>query len=157
MAQADSLLTLKMDLGYTYPVAVNLDKALENPGCQEDIVLREGDRLTVPQYSNTVKITGEVSYPISMNYKKGESLKYYIKRAGGYGNRAKKKGVYVINMNGSVEEINHRSTKAIQPGSEIVVPTKTQNKRMSTAEIMAITSGGASLASVIVALMSIIK
>lgn len=157
MQQADSLLTLKMDLGFTYPVAINLDKALENPGSPEDIVLREGDKLVIPQYSNTVKISGEVGYPISMNYKKGESLSYYIKRAGGYGNRAKKRGVYAINMNGSVEKISHHSTKAIQPGSEIVVPTRTQNKKMTTGEIMAIASGGASLASVVVALMSIIK
>lgn len=157
MQQADSLLNLKMDLGYTYPVAVNLDKALANPGGQDDIVLREGDKLVVPQYSNTVKISGEVGYPISMNYKKGENLGYYIKRAGGYGNRAKKRGVYAINMNGSVEKISHRSSKAVQPGSEIVVPTKNQNKKMTTGEIMAIASGGASLASVVVALMSIIK
>ena len=157
MAQADSLLQMKMDLGNTYPVAVNLDKALENPGSQDDIVLREGDQLVIPQYSNTVKVSGEVSYPISMNYKRGESLKYYIKRAGGYGNRAKKKGVYAIYMNGAVEKLNHNSSKAVQPGCEIVVPTKKQNSRMQTGEIMALSSGGASLASVVVALISILK
>ena len=157
LAQADSLLQMKMDLGNTYPVAVNLEQALENPGGAEDIVLREGDRLVIPQFSNTVKISGEVSYPISMNYKKGESLKYYIKRAGGYGNRAKKRGVYAIYMNGSVEKLSHHSTKAVQPGCEIVVPTKKQNSRMSTGEVMALASGGASLASVVVALISLIK
>ena len=155
--QADTLLQMKMDLGSTYPVAVNLDKALANPGGQDDIVLREGDQLVIPQFSNTVKISGEVSYPISLNYKKGEKLSYYIKRAGGFGNKAKKSGVYAIYMNGAVEKVNPRSSKAIEPGSEIVVPTKTQGKRMTTAEIMAIASGGASLASVVVALISIIK
>ena len=157
MAQADSLLQMKMDLGATYPVAVNLDKAMENPGGPEDIVLREGDQLVIPQFSNTVKVSGEVSYPISMNFKKGESLKYYIKRAGGYGNRAKKKGVYAIYMNGSVEKLNHHSGKAVQPGCEIVVPTKKQSNRMSTGEVMAIASGSASLASVVVALISILR
>lgn len=157
MAQADSLLQMKMDLGATYPVAVNLDKAMENPGGPEDIVLREGDQLVIPQFSNTVKVSGEVSYPISMNFKKGESLKYYIKRAGGYGNRAKKKGVYAIYMNGSVEKLNHYSGKAVQPGCEIVVPTKKQSNRMSTGEVMAIASGSASLASVVVALISILR
>jgi len=157
MAQADSLMSLKLDLGDTYPVAVNLDKAIENPGSEDDIVLREGDILSVPQFSNTVKVSGEVAYPISMNYEKGKRVSYYINRAGGYGNRAKKKGVYAIYMNGAVEKLNKRSTKAIQPGAEIVVPTKEQSKRMSTAEVMAITSGGASLASVIVALISILK
>ena len=157
MSQADSVLDMKMNLGSTYPVAVNLEKALAEPGGQYDLVLREGDHLVVPQYSSTVKVSGEVSYPISMNYKKGESLGYYIKRAGGYGNRAKKKGVYAIYMNGAVEKISKRSSKDIQPGTEIVVPTKQKSKRMTTGEVMAIASGSASLASVVVALISILK
>ncbi|MBR4644548.1 MAG: SLBB domain-containing protein [Bacteroidaceae bacterium] len=156
-AQADSLLQMKMDLGYTYPVAVNLEKAMANPGCSEDIVLREGDQVEIPQFSNTVKVSGEVSYPISMNYKKGEALGYYIKRAGGYGNRAKKKGVYAIYMNGAVEKINKHSGKAIEPGCEIVVPTKKQGKKMSTSEIVALTSGAASISSVVVALVSLLR
>lgn len=157
LEQADTLLQMKMDLGNTYPVAVNLDKALETPGGTDDIVLREGDQLVIPQFSNTVKVSGEVSYPISMNYKEGKSLNYYIKRAGGYGNRAKKNGVYAIYMNGSVEKLGRRSSKALQPGCEIVVPTKKQGNKMTTGEIMAISSGGASLASVVVALISILK
>lgn len=157
MEQADTLLQMKMDLGNTYPVAVNLDKALAEPGGADDIVLREGDQLVIPQFSNTVKVSGEVSYPISMNYKEGKSLSYYIKRAGGYGNRAKKNGVYAIYMNGSVEKLGRRSSKSLEPGCEIVVPTKKQSNKMSTGEIMAISSGGASLASVVVALISILK
>lgn len=157
LEQADSLLQMKMDLGNTYPVAVNLEEALAKPGSAEDIVLREGDQLVIPQFSNTIKVSGEVSYPISMNYKEGKSLSYYIKRAGGYGNRAKKNGVYAIYMNGSVEKLGRKSSKALQPGCEIVVPTKKQSNKMSTGEIMAISSGGASLASVVVALISILK
>ncbi len=156
-AQADTLLQMKMDLGTTYPVAVNLEKAMANPGCSEDIVLREGDQVEIPQFSNTVKVSGEVSYPISMNYKKGESLYYYIKRAGGYGNRAKKDGVYAIYMNGAVQKISKHSGKAIEPGCEIVVPSKKQGRKMSSGEIVAITSGAASISSVIVALISLIR
>lgn len=156
-AHADTLLQMKMDLGTTYPVAVNLEKAMANPGSSEDIVLREGDLVTIPQFSNTVKISGEVSYPISMNYKKGERLNYYIKRAGGYGNRAKKNGVYAIYMNGAVQKVNKSSTKSIEPGCEIIVPTKKQGRKMSSGEVVAITSGAASISSVIVALISLIK
>ena len=156
-AQADSLLQMKMDLGVTYPVAVNLERAMENPGCPDDIVLREGDHVEIPQFSNTVKISGEVSYPISMNYKKGESLNYYIKRAGGYGSRAKKKGVYAIYMNGAVQKLGSRSCKLIEPGCEIVVPSKKNNRKMSTSEIVALTSGTASIASIAVALVSLLK
>ena len=157
MAQADSLMSLKLDLGDTYPMSINLEEAIKNPGSSADIVMREGDLLVIPQFSNTVKISGEVVYPVSMGYTKGKKLSYYIKRAGGYGNRAKKKGVYAIYMNGSAEKINRRTSKDIEPGCEIVVPTKKTNKRMTTGEVMAIASGGASLASVVVALISILK
>lgn len=154
---ADSLLSMKLELGSTYPVAINLDEALKQPGGDDDIVLREGDVLVVPQYSNTVKVSGEVMYPISMNWEKGKKLSYYIKHAGGYGNRAKKKQVYAVYMNGAVEKINKLKTSDIQPGCEIVVPTKPQGNKMTTGEVMAIASGGASLASVVVALISILK
>lgn len=155
--EMDTLLTMKMNMDDTYPVALDLEAAIKNPGCLQDIVLREGDVLTIPQYSNTVKISGEVAYPISMNYEKGKKLSYYIKHAGGYGNKARKKNVYAVYANGGVEKVSARSTKAIQPGCEIVVPTKPEKTGMSTSEIMAIASGGASLASVVVALISILK
>ncbi len=155
--QMDTLLSMKMNLDNTYPVALDLQAAIDNPGGLQDIVLREGDVITIPQYSNTVKISGEVSYPISMNYVKGKRLSYYIKRAGGYGNKAKKGSVYAVYANGGVQEISRSSRTAIQPGCEIVVPTKPEKQGTTTAEIMAIASGGASLASVIVALVSILK
>ena len=155
--EMDTLLSIKLNLDDTYPVALNLEAALKNPGSLEDIVLREGDVLTIPQYSNTVKISGEVVHPISMNYVKGKSLSYYISHAGGYGNKARKGNVYAVYANGGVEKIRKRSSKAIQPGCEIVVPTKPEKVGMTTSEIMAIASGGASLASVVVALISILK
>ena len=155
--EMDTLLSMKMNLDDTYPVALNLEAALKHPGSLEDIVLREGDVLTIPQYSNTVKISGEVVHPISMNYMKGKSLSYYISHAGGYGNKARKGNVYAVYANGGVEKIRKRSSKAIQPGCEIVVPTKPEKAGMTTSEIMAIASGGASLASVVVALISILK
>ncbi len=158
LAQADSLMSLKLDLGDYYPVAINLKNALNSPGGADDILLREGDILTVPQYSNTVKVSGEVIYPMSMNYKKGERASYYITRAGGYGNKAKKKGVYAIYINGSAKKINRRTSKDVQPGCEIVIPTKsTTGRKMTTAEIMAIASGASSLSAVIVALVNLIK
>ena len=155
--QMDTLLSMKMNLDDTYPVALDLQEALNNPGGLQDIVLREGDVLTIPQYSNTVKISGEVAHPISMNYVKGKRLSYYINHAGGYANKARKKSVYAVYANGGVAKVKKRSSKAIQPGCEIVIPTKPEKAGMTTGEIMAITSGSASLASVIVALISILK
>lgn len=155
--RADTLLNMKLDLGNTYPVAINLDKAMENPGGVDDITLREGDKLVVPQYTNTVKVSGDVMYPISMNYKEGESLNYYIKRAGGYGDRARKSRVYAVYMNGSVELISHHSSKAIQPGCEIVVPSKQNKSKMSTAEVMSIGISATSVATMIITVANILK
>ncbi len=157
LERADTLLQMKLDLGNTYPVAIDLEAAMKNPGGEEDISLREGDRLVVPQYSSTVKISGEVMYPISMNYKKGESLNYYIKRAGGYGDNARKSRVYAIYMNGSVELIDHHSSKAIQPGCQIVVPTKKQKNKMTTAEMMSIGTSASSMAAVIATIANLLK
>lgn len=155
--RADSLLTMKLDIGETYPVAISLDKALEEPNGLDDMVLREGDKLIIPQYSNTVKVSGDVMYPISMNYQKGKSLKYYIKRAGGYGDNARKKRVYAIYMNGSVELISHNSSKDIQPGCEIVVPSKQQKRQLSTAEMMSMGTSAASIATMIITVANILK
>ncbi len=154
---ADSLMNLKLELGDVYAVAINLEMAIENPGGVEDIVLRESDVLTVPQYTSTIKISGEVRYPITLNYKKGEKLSYYIKRAGGYTDRAKKSGVYAIYMNGGVSEISKRSSNDIKPGCEIVVPTKSAAKKLSTAEIVAIGSSTASIATMIVTMVNLMK
>lgn len=157
MARADSILNLKLDLGDTYPVAINLERAMANPGGLDDVRLREGDELVVPQFSNTVKISGEVMYPISINYEKGKSLSYYIKRAGGYADRAHKSRVYAIYMNGAVEQLGRRSSRSIQPGCEIVVPTKPQKNKLTTGEIMTIGTSTASIATMIATLVNILK
>lgn len=157
LALADSLLTIKLDLGSTFPVAIDLDEALAHPEGAENLMLREGDRLIVPQYSSTVKISGDVMYPTSLNFKKGKSLKYYIKRAGGYGDNARKSHVYAIYMNGSVELLSHHSKSAVQPGCEIVVPSKKARKRMSTAETMSLGTSAASIATMIITVANILK
>ena len=155
--KADSLLSMKLDVGNTYPVAINLEEAIAHPGGVEDIALRESDRLIVPQYSSTVKISGEVMYPISMNYKQGAPLSYYIKRAGGYANKARKSRVYAIYMNGSVELVNKRSSKSIQPGCEIVVPTKDTKEKLSTAEWMGMGTTAASISTMMVSIANLLK
>jgi protein involved in polysaccharide export with SLBB domain len=157
LARADSLLTMKLDLGNTFPVAIDLEEAMAHPEGSENVLLREGDRLIVPQYSSTVKISGDVMYPTSMNFKKGKSLKYYIKRAGGYGDNARKSRVYAIYMNGSVELLSHHSKSAVQPGCEIVVPSKKTRRRMTAAETMSLGTSAASIATMIITVANILK
>lgn len=157
MNRADSLMQIKLDLGATFPVSIDLEKAVKDPGCEEDIVLREGDKLIVPKYSSIVKVSGDVMYPVSMNYKKGESLKYYIKRAGGYGDNARKTRVYAVYMNGAVELLSHTSKKSVQPGCTIVVPSKKRKNRMSMAEYAALGTSATSMATMMVTIANILK
>ena len=129
---------------------------MKEPGSVHDLVLREGDLLNIPKPSNTVKVSGEVMHPVSMPYEKGKSLKYYVKHAGGYANKAYKRHAYGIHMNGGVVRLSSRTSKDIEPGTEIVIPSKNGRNRMSTTEVLATSSSAASLASVIVALMNIV-
>lgn len=144
----------KLRIPETYYVGIELDKALQNPGCDADIVLREGDRLVVPGLTSTVKISGEVMYPNTVGYVAGKKAKYYINQAGGYGNNAKKKKAYIIYMNGDVAKIKG-STK-VRPGCEIVVPQKSIS-RMTTAETVTLGTGVASIATMVATLANILS
>lgn len=145
----DSAEIKKFDLNNIRYVGINLDKAIENEGSNEwDLVLQDGDRLIVPQYNNTVTINGEVMYPNSVAYMPGQGLDYYINQAGGFSVKARRKKVFAVNMNGTVTRV--RSAKDIQPGCEIVVPTKEERKRaVSIGEIMSIGTTAAALGTMI--------
>lgn len=137
-----------------YPVGIELDKAIANPGSDADIVLREGDRLTVPVYNGTVKINGEVMYPNTVAYKEGKGVNYYIDLAGGFSGKAKKSRIYIIYMNGDVAKAGHGVK--VKPGCEIVVPQKSMSK-MSTAESISLISGTASIAAMIATIANLLK
>ncbi len=156
MSHADSLLELKMELSNLYVVAIDLDKAMLERGGADDVLLREGDILYIPEYNNTVKVSGEVMSAVSLNYKKGKSLSYYIKNAGGYSNKASKSKVYAIYMNGAVKKLG-RSGKDIEPGCEIVVPSKQTKNKLTTAERMSIGTSTASIAAMIATLINALK
>ena len=153
--EGDTLDVSKLDLGSTYYVGIHLDQAMAHPGGDEDIVLREGDRIIVPQYQGTVKISGDVMYPNTVAYREGEKYKYYIDQAGGWGNRAKKSHTYVIYMNGTVARVGH-GTK-ITPGCEIIVPSKPKNSRLTLPEIMSIGTSTASIATMIASIANLLK
>ena len=144
----------KLIIPETYPVGIELEKALAHPGSDYDLVLREGDRLIVPAYTSTVKVSGEVMYPNTVSYQAGKPVSHYINLAGGYGSKAKKRKTYIIYMNGDVAKVGC-NTK-VMPGCEIVVPQKAIS-RMSTAETITIGTGVASIATMIATLANILK
>lgn len=145
----------KLKVGDTYYVGIDLEKALANPGCDEDIVLRDGDKLLVPEYSGTVKINGAVMYPNTVNFVQGMKAKYYLSQAGGYANSAKKTGAYILYQNGTVAKVS--SGALPQPGCEIVVPYKAKKSLQSAQQWVTIGTGVASLATIIATLANIIK
>ena len=150
----NSELLKRFEIPETYSVGIELDKALSNPGSDADIVLREGDRLVVPQYTATVKINGEVMYPNTVGYQQGKKAKYYINQAGGYSNKAKKSQTYIIYMNGTIAKVSEGARP--MPGCEIFVPQKKINT-MTVAEKLAIGSASASIATMIATLVNILK
>lgn len=149
----DSEKIKKFEVPEFYSVGIELDKALANPGCDADIVLREGDKLIVPQYNGTVKINGAVMYPNTVGFQKGKKAKYYINQAGGFSQKAKKSQTYIVYMNGTIAKVSQNAKP--KPGCEIVVPEKEINK-MTIAEKMTIGTSVASIAIMIATLANIL-
>lgn len=137
-----------------YPVCIDLAAAIKEPGSDADIILREGDRLIVPQYNGTVKINGAVMYANTVAYEKGKKPSYYIDQAGGYAADAVKRNAYIIYMNGKVAKMSHGAK--VQPGCEIVVPAKLKRK-MSMAETMSLGSSMSSIAAMIATIANMSK
>ena len=144
----------KFNVPDEYPVGIDLELAIKNPGGDADMVLREGDRLIVPQYNGTVKVNGAVMYANTVAFEKGKRASYYIDQAGGYAGDAVKSRAYIIYMNGKVAKLSHGAK--VQPGCEIVVPAKLKRK-MSVAETMSLGSSLSSIAAMIATISNMTK
>ena len=144
----------KFNVPSEYSVGIDLPEALANPGSDADIILREGDRLVIPQYNGTVKINGAVMFANTVAYEKGKKPSYYIDQAGGFAADALKSKAYIIYMNGKVAKLSHGAK--VQPGSEIVIPAKLKRK-MSTAEMMSMGSSMSSIAAMIATIANMSK
>lgn len=144
-------------------MAINLTDVIANPGGVDDITLEEGDVLTIPRRKSEVRISGEVLFPTQIVYEENMSMEDYLNRAGGMTDVADKKKLYVLYPNGNAS----RTTKSlfgkrypeITPGAEIIVPKKPESKKnkLSTAELIGITTAITSLAGVLIALIVNVK
>lgn len=137
-----------------YFVGIELEKAIEKPGSSNDIILREGDRLEVPIYNNTVRVMGEVLSPNVVTYREKKNYKYYVNESGGYTDMSRKNHAYVVHMNGHISRL--KGSTEITPGSEIIVPKRLKPKASFT-EVMSSVTGMASLATTLVSLGVILK
>ena len=143
----DSVSMSKLSEEDNYTVGIRLDEALKHPGCDADIILREGDRLIIPEYVSTVKISGDVMYPNTVTYEDGKNYKWYVQQSGGFGQRAKKNKTYVVYPNGTMAQVKHGAE--ITPGCEIIVPSKHKREQISSNQITSLASLGMTIATLI--------
>ena len=157
--QSKDSIGLQMSNITEYSVGIDLEKALKHPGSLDDIVLRDGDELYIPQLQSTVKMSGAVTYPNSVTYLEGMTVKSCLAQAGGYNDMARKYPI-VIYMNGKVATtkrtgIFFKRYPKIEPGCEIVVPSKTLKEQpRSMAEILSIGSSATSMAAMITSIIN---
>jgi protein involved in polysaccharide export with SLBB domain len=149
----DSTDIKKLKIKEYYNVGIDLDKAMKNPGCSEDVVLRDSDQIIIPQHDYTVRINGEVLYSNTVSYVKGKRGSYYLNQAGGVSKTGDKKKAYVIYANGQVSRL---SKGKVMPGCEIVVPTK-QKKETNMQNTSLLISAASVLATVAAVLISALK
>ena len=153
-SSSDSLSLEQLALQTTYSVGIHLDEALANPGCDEDIELHDGDELIIPRYNRTVKISGDILKPNVVAFKDGKSYKYYIEQAGGYGKRARTSHTYILYQNGTIAKA---SKGKIEPGCEIIVPTKGPKDNANLQQWLSIGTTSASLATMLVSIANMLK
>ena len=146
--------SLMLELDSVFTVGIDLEAALKNPGSDADIVLREGDVISVPEMTSTVKINGAVMMPNTVTYKDGKNVRYYLNQAGGYSQNAKKTKKFIIYMNGEVEKVKSRSKK-VEPGCEIIVPNKVKQNRIG--DYIGYATSFASLATMVASLANLLK
>ena len=151
----DSIDIKKLMTNANYPVGIELDKALKNPGSEDDPILREGDRIVVPHYDGTVKINGEVLYPNTVYFKDGKNADYYINLAGGTTSTAKKSKTIIIYMNGMVARADSKHKP--RPGCQIVVPTKKQRQSFGLQQWLSLGTTAASLGTMIATIANLTK
>ena len=150
----DSIALSKLALSNTYTVGIHLDEALANPGSTQDIELMDGDRLVVPRFNHTVRISGDVNAANTVAFDEGKGYKYYVQQAGGFGNRAKKSNTYIIYQNGTMAKA---SKGKIEPGCEVVVPSKAKRDGLSVAQWLGIGTSMASLGTMFATIANLVK
>lgn len=153
-SEKDSLALDKLSLQTTYSVGIHLDEALANPGSTQDIELVNGDVLTVPLFNHTVRISGDVNSPNTVAYEEGKDYKYYIEQAGDFGEKARKRHAYIVYQNGTIAKAKKGK---IEPGCEVVVPTKAPRDSASVSQWLGIGTSLASLGTMFATIANLVK
>lgn len=147
--KGDSVSYEKLDLDNNYPVYIDLEKAVNNPGCDADILVRDSDQIFVPEYDPIVRVSGDVMFPNTFYFEEGKDYKHYVYEAGGFGQRAKKSRSFIVYQNGKAGLIKKGAKP--EPGCEIVIVSKKKKQPFRMAEVTGALAGLTSLASMVTA------
>ena len=141
----------------TYPVGIDLVEIMKNPHSEIDPVLQDGDVVIIPQLMTTVSVSGSVRKPNTVVYNPTMKLKDYISEAGGYAERARKSGTFILYPNGHIKELGKSaSAKEIIGGSKIIVPQKAKSQWNIGTTLSTVTTSVSMLA-VIASLINTLK
>jgi protein involved in polysaccharide export with SLBB domain len=140
---------LSLKFKATEAIAIDLAEIISNPGSEYDLILEEGDILSIPKLLQTVRVRGDVVYPTTLRHVRGRSLRHYINGSGGFERRANRKQTYVVYANGAVKRTKGifgiKAFPPVEPGSEIIVPSKGEKNQIAVAELLGISTGIATL------------
>jgi protein involved in polysaccharide export with SLBB domain len=157
---AEQKLVNKLDSGKQV-VAFDLEKVLANPNTAADLFLEDGDIIDVPKQFTTVSVFGAVRFEKKISYNSSLGFKQAIREAGGFSEQALQKGSYVLHPNGKVETVKcflfFKTYPNLVAGSEIYVPERQKKKGLTTAEIMGISTGIISMATLVFAIINASK
>lgn len=159
LIERDSLDELNSEITRKESVGIQFEKALENPSSRFNLILRDGDVLSIPKQLQTVRVRGQVLYPTRVSYDKSSKFKNYVSLAGGFSDDARIKRSYIVYANGRAERTKQflffRSYPKVEPGADIFIPERPERRRMTPAEILGITSGLATLSFAIFQIINI--
>jgi protein involved in polysaccharide export with SLBB domain len=156
---ADSSATVLKDIEKEFDrIPLDMGAILRNPGSTEDVILQSRDELIIPKFDAQVRVSGAVLQSTQIPYEKGNGFKYYVAAAGGYSREAWKKSAYIIYANGKSATTKRflifKNYPRVEPGAEIIVPKEPLSKgRLTTGEVVGLSSALASLAGVVIALL----
>ena len=159
LIKRDSLEEINSAFARKEGVGIQLDRALEEPNSKYNLILQDGDVISIPKQLQTVRVRGEVLYPTRVNFDKSDSFRDYISLAGGFSDDAQVKKSYIVYANGRAKRTKKilffKVFPPVEPGADIFIPERPERRKLSSGEVLGITSGLASLSLVIIQIINI--
>lgn len=110
-----------------------------------DVMLKDQDRIIIPNKTVLIQVHGEVMFPNAMVFDEGSVIDDYVNASGGYSQKADQSRVLVLHRDGTISRIEYKNgwfnkglaKYDVQPGDEILVMPQVDEKTMQyTSDVM---------------------